>query len=72
MFHAFGMTLYLTFGLLKRTRLVLFPSFDVDLVLDAAKKSPPTIYCAVPPIYDRTAQRAAERGISLALSLIHI
>ncbi|HQA31356.1 MAG TPA: long-chain-fatty-acid--CoA ligase [Propioniciclava tarda] len=66
MFHAFGMTLYLTFGLLKRTRLVLFPSFDVDLVLDAAKKSPPTIYCAVPPIYDRTAQRAAERGISLA------
>jgi len=65
MFHAFGMTLYLTFGLLKRTRLVLFPMFDVDLVLDAAKKSPPTIYCAVPPIYDKTARRAAERGVSL-------
>ncbi len=65
MFHAFGMTLYLTFGLLKRSRLVLFPTFDVDMVLDAAKKSPPTIYCAVPPIYDKTARRAAERGISL-------
>lgn len=65
MFHAFGMTLYLTFGLLKRTRLVLFPSFDVDLVLDAAKTSPPTIYCAVPAIYDKTARRAAERGVSL-------
>jgi long-chain acyl-CoA synthetase len=65
MFHAFGMTLFLTYGILKQGRLVIFPSFDVDLVLDAAKKSPPTVYCAVPPIYERTAKRAAERGISL-------
>ena len=65
MFHAFGMTLYLTFGILKRARIVLFPSFDVDMVLDAARRLPPTVYCAVPPIYDRTAQRAMERGISL-------
>ena len=65
MFHAFGMTLFLTYGILKQARLVLFPAFDVDLVLDAAKKSPPTVYCAVPPIYERTANRAKERGISL-------
>ena len=65
MFHAFGMTLFLTYGILKQARLVLFPSFDVDLVLDAAKKSPPTVYCAVPPIYEATAKRAKERGISL-------
>jgi long-chain acyl-CoA synthetase len=65
MFHAFGMTLFLTYGILKQARLVIFPSFDVDLVLDAAKKSPPTVYCAVPPIYERTAIRAKERGISL-------
>ena len=65
MFHAFGMTLFLTYGILKQGRLVIFPSFDVDLVLDAAKKSPPTVYCAVPPIYERTAIRANERGISL-------
>ena len=65
MFHAFGMTLFLTYGILKQGRLVIFPSFDVDLVLDAARKSPPTVYCAVPPIYERTATRAAERGISL-------
>jgi long-chain acyl-CoA synthetase len=65
MFHAFGMTLFLTYGILKQGRLVIFPSFDVDLVLDAAKKSPPTVYCAVPPIYERTATRAQERGISL-------
>ena len=65
MFHAFGMTLYLTFGVLKRARIVLFPTFDVDLVLDTAKKRPPTVYCAVPPIYEKTARRAIERKISL-------
>jgi long-chain acyl-CoA synthetase len=65
LFHAFGMTLFLTYGVLKQARIVLFPAFDVDLVLDAAKKSPPTVYCAVPPIYERTANRAKERGISL-------
>lgn len=65
MFHAFGMTLFLTYGILKQARLVIFPAFDVDMVLDAAKKTPPTVYCAVPPIYQRTAERAIERGISL-------
>ncbi|WP_028708073.1 long-chain-fatty-acid--CoA ligase [Propionicicella superfundia] len=65
MFHAFGMTLFLTYGILKQARLVIFPSFDADLVLDAARTSPPTVFCAVPPIYERTAQRATERGISL-------
>ena len=65
MFHAFGMTLFLTYGILKQARLVLFPSFDVNLVLDAAEKHPPTVYCAVPPIYEATAKRAKERGISL-------
>ncbi len=65
MFHAFGMTLYLTFGVLKRARIVLFPTFDVDRVLDTAKKRPPTVYCAVPPIYEKTARRAIERKISL-------
>ena len=65
MFHAFGMTLFLTYGVLKQARLVLFPSFDVDLVMAAAKKSPPTVYCAVPPIYERTANEAKARGISL-------
>ena len=65
MFHAFGMTLYLTYGIRKQAHLVLFPKFDVDMVLDVAKKTPPTVYCAVPPIYEKTAQRAKERGISL-------
>ncbi len=65
MFHAFGMTLYLTFGVLKQARQVLFPRPDVDLALAEMKKYPPSIYCAVPVIYERTASKAAEQGISL-------
>lgn len=65
MFHAFGMTLYLTFGIRKQGLLVLFPKFDPDLVLAAMKKSPATVYCAVPPIYERTALAAKEKGVSL-------
>ncbi|MFC8304549.1 long-chain-fatty-acid--CoA ligase [Specibacter sp. NPDC057265] len=65
MFHAFGMTLYLTFGIKKQGLLVLFPKFDVDLVLAAMKNSPATVYCAVPPIYERTARAAKARGVSL-------
>ncbi|MET3812369.1 long-chain-fatty-acid--CoA ligase [Arthrobacter sp. UYEF3] len=65
MFHAFGMTLYLTYGIKKQGLLVLFPKFDPDMVLAAMKKSPATVYCAVPPIYERTAMAAKEKGISL-------
>ena len=65
MFHAFGMTLYLTYGIRKQALLVLFPSFDPATILDAMKKSPATVYCAVPPIYERTARAAKERGVSL-------
>lgn len=65
MFHAFGMTLYLTFGIRKQGLLVLFPKFDTDLVLAAMKKTPATVYCAVPPIYERTAMAAKEKGVSL-------
>lgn len=65
MFHGFGMTLYLTFGILKQSRMVLFPSFDVDQVLSAWQRTPATVFCAVPPIYERTATAAKERGISL-------
>ncbi|MCW5951727.1 MAG: AMP-binding protein [Propionibacteriaceae bacterium] len=66
MFHAFGMTLFLTYGILKQARLVLFPSFDADLVIDAARKNPPTVYCAVPPIYEATAKKAIEKGVDIS------
>lgn len=65
MFHAFGMVLYVTFGVYKRAHQVLFPRPDVEMALDVMKKLPPTIYCAVPPIYEKTAKGAAAKGISL-------
>ncbi len=61
MFHAYGLTLCLTFAMSMGARLVLFPRFDLDLVVSAAKKHPPTFLPAVPPIYDRLAE-AAEKG----------
>ena len=61
LFHAYGMTLCLTFAMSIGAKLVLFPKYDAALVADAAKKSPPTFLPAVPPIYDQLA-RAAEHG----------
>src|SRR6478609_1750152 len=72
MFHAYGLTLCMTFALSIGARLVLFPKFDVDLVLKAHKKSPATFLPAVPPIYDRIAAAAAERGIALDSSRFSI
>lgn len=65
MFHAYGLTLSLTFAMSIGARLVLFPKFDVDLVLKAARKTPPTFLPAVPPIYDRIVAGAEEAGVSL-------
>lgn len=65
-FHAFGMTLHMTHGVLRQARQVLFLRPDIDMVLDAHKKFPMTSYCAVPVLYQRTAERAIERGQSLA------
>ncbi|MDR2896185.1 MAG: AMP-binding protein [Propionibacteriaceae bacterium] len=65
MFHSFGMTLFLTYGVLKQATIHLFPTFDVDLVMTAAKRQPPTVFCAVPPIFEKTALAARKRHISL-------
>jgi len=65
MFHAYGLTLCMTFALSIGARLVLFPKFDADLVLKAYRKSPATFLPAVPPIYDRIAAAASQQGISL-------
>jgi long-chain acyl-CoA synthetase len=68
LFHAYGLTLCLTFAMSIGAKLVLFPKYDLDLVASAVKKSPPTFLPAVPPIYDQLA-RAASRG-TLDLSTV--
>jgi long-chain acyl-CoA synthetase len=66
MFHAYGLTLCLTFAMSMGARLVLFPKFDPDLVLAVVKKRPATFLPAVPPIYERLTKAAQAQGVSLA------
>ncbi|UOE45767.1 long-chain-fatty-acid--CoA ligase [Agromyces larvae] len=66
MFHAYGLTLCLTFAMSMGARLVLFPKPDADLILKVVKKRPATFLPAVPPIYKRLTQAADAQGVSLA------
>lgn len=65
MFHAYGLTLCLTFAMSMASRLVLFPAFDPALVLTAIKRHPPTFLPAVPPIYARLQHAADSAKVSL-------
>ena len=65
MFHAYGLTLCLTFAMSMGARLVLFPRFDPDLVLAVTKRHPATFLPLVPPIADRLLKAAREKGVSL-------
>jgi long-chain acyl-CoA synthetase len=66
LFHAYGLTLCLCCAVGLGATLVLLPRFDVDLVLAAAKRRPPTFFPGVPPIYERLAEAARERGVDLS------
>jgi long-chain acyl-CoA synthetase len=66
MFHAYGLTLCLTFAMSMGARLVLFPRFDPDMVLAVTKKHPATFLPLVPPIAERLLKAATEQGVSLA------
>lgn len=65
LFHAYGLTLCLTFAMSMGATLVLLPRFDLDQMLEAIRRRPPTFLPAVPPIYERVATAARERGVDL-------
>jgi len=65
LFHAYGLTLCLTFAVSIGATLVLLPRFDVDQMLEAIRRRPPTFLPAVPPIYARVATAAQDRGVDL-------
>ncbi len=65
MFHAYGLTLCLTFAMSMGARLVLFPKFDPEMVLAVTKKHPATFLPLVPPIAERLLTAAREKGVSL-------
>jgi long-chain acyl-CoA synthetase len=66
LFHAYGLTLCLTFTISIGAVLVLFPRFDVDQVLEACARRPATFLPAVPPVYQALAQAAVKRGVDLS------
>lgn len=65
LFHAYGLTLCLTFAVSIGAALVLLPRFDVDETLTAVRRRPPTFLPAVPPIYERLAVAARARRVDL-------
>lgn len=65
LFHAYGLTLCLTFAMTIGATLVLFPRFDVDMVLQAVGRRAPTFLPAVPPVYAALATAARDRGVDL-------
>lgn len=65
MFHAYGLTLCLTFAMSMGARLVLFPRFDPDMVLEVTKTHPATFLPLVPPIADRLLKASKEKSIPL-------
>lgn len=66
MFHSFGLLLCVIYSVETASRAVLFPTFDPELVAQAAKKFPPTFIPAVPPMFDRLARVAADGKLDLS------
>ncbi|MCO7204505.1 long-chain-fatty-acid--CoA ligase [Microbacterium sp. CnD16-F] len=66
MFHSFGLLLSVIYSVETGSRAVLFPTFDPELVVDAAKTFPPTFIPAVPPMFDRLARVARDGALDLS------
>lgn len=65
LFHVFGCSLSMNAGLQVGAMLHLVPKPEPSLMLDACKRAMPTMIIAVPPIFDRLADTAAQKGVSL-------
>jgi len=65
-FHAFGLTLCLTYAVRIAATIVIFPRFDVDAVLRAQERRPATFLPGVPPMFERLATAARERDVDLS------
>ncbi|MDO5618652.1 long-chain-fatty-acid--CoA ligase [Kocuria sp.] len=65
LFHAFGLTLGMTFAMSLGATLVLFPTPRPDLIIGAMKKHRATVLPAVPPVYQKVMEAADSKGVSL-------
>ena len=64
-FHAFGLTLCLTYAIRIAATVVIFPRFDVEMVLAAQRRRPATFIPGVPPMFERLAGAARRTGTDL-------
>jgi long-chain acyl-CoA synthetase len=65
LFHAYGLTLCLTFAISIGATLVLFPRFDAEQALEAMQRRPATFLPGVPPMYQALADAALTSGVDL-------
>jgi long-chain acyl-CoA synthetase len=65
MFHAYGITISVLFGLSIGAKLVLLPKPELELLMDTFKREVPSFVPAVPPLYQRIVDTAEKRGISI-------
>ena len=65
LFHAYGVTASVLLGLALKAKLVLLPKPEMSLVMDAIRRDVPDFLLAVPPLYRRIVETAAEQGVSL-------
>lgn len=65
MFHIFGLSLSINVGLSIGALVHLLPKPEVGLILDAVKRTMPTMIIAVPPLFEKIATAAKEKGVSL-------
>jgi long-chain acyl-CoA synthetase len=65
MFHAYGITIGVLFGINIGAKLLLIPKPEIGLLMDAIKKEVPTFIPAVPPLYAKIVDEADRRGMSI-------
>ena len=65
MFHAYGVTIGVLFGLSLGAKLVLLPKPETDLIMTALRREVPGFIPAVPPLYERIVTEAEQRGVSI-------
>jgi long-chain acyl-CoA synthetase len=65
LFHAYGATIGVLFGLSLGAKLVLLPKPDTDLIMAALRREVPGFVPAVPPLYERIVTESERRGVSI-------
>lgn len=65
LFHVFGCSLSMNAALNIGGMVHLIPKPETGLILDAIKRKTPTMVIAVPPLFERILEGAAERKVSL-------